>query len=459
MRRRLLSFGLTIACTARAQPEDIAEESSESGAQTTESSESSASSSTSSSESTTAQDESSTGTPTPECGNGIVEPPELCDGAPGCVDCEPTCGFAPPIDMLLTDISWTTSTTAPIPLRDGSGDLIVSSAAGLHRVTADGEEQWVQSEPTTTTRVWALAPADGDHVWAAWQLYDGRNNTAHYARHSVDGGAEVDSFDVIGTPGSQPGAMVGTADGPIYYGTAVAITDTEWHSRIERRDGDVVVWSTDLMIDPQPDGYAQLFVHAIVAADDGTSFVGGNERVDFDTNEARLTKLDANGMVAWSQSLGISATYADADDPQALADGGVVAILRQQYNDTGIVGNTPGFFTSVGRFDADGGGLWTSDPSGDARVQLAAIHVVDDRFVVAGAEVDDHGNATPWLGYLDAQGELVCSTTLAHPSGEPSTIDHFFIDADGGLMVQGFSDDDEVGSGASARWFAAVYPY
>lgn len=407
--------------------------------------------------------DSSSGEPIPECGNGILEAGEACDGEPGCVDCLLTCGFAPPVDMSLTGVSWTTSSTPPLALDDGTGDLIVTSGAGIHRVTADGEELWVESEPDSSVLLRALTSTDPDHVWVAWTFF-GANSVARYTRNSVADGSEVDAFEVAGAPDSEAGDLLATAGGSLFAVTSVAVDEMQWRARVELRSaaGTDVDWTTELMVEPQPDGYAEVFGSGVVEAEGGALFVNGVQRVDFDTKAPVLAKLESDGSLLWQRTVGPGALYSRAWHPVSMPDGGVALIVQQQFSNAGTIGNTPGFFTTVLRLDADGESLWEIDPTddvADGRVQVATIRALGDRFVVAGALVDERGGAAPWLGYLDAKGELLCSTTAAHPGGDPSAIDYLFTAADGGLMVQGFSDDDEPGSAATGRWIAAVYPY
>lgn len=408
--------------------------------------------------------ESSTGEPVAECGNAVVEAGEQCDGEPGCVDCMRTCGFAAPTDMFLNASSWTTSTRPPIAVADGTGDLIVASAAGIHRVGPDGEEQWLNTEPETTHRLWALAVADPDHVWVGWSVY-GSSTVARYTRHTVTDGGEVDRFEVTEPPESDPGALLGTADGSLYFATNLVMSDMDWRARVQQRDarGMDVVWSTEVTVEMQPDGYSHAVALYLAPALDGSLLMGAYTRLDFDSNAPLLAKLGSDGSLQWQRTIeSWSGNWARVGDPTALDDGGVLVVVLRQYSSAGVIGNTPGHFTRLMRLDADGTTMWEAEPTdelGDLRVQVMTIHAVDERFALGGTVVDDTGNATPWLGYIDAQGELLCSTSVAHPGGDPATMDHFFTTADGTLMVQGYADDDQPGSAATARWFAEVYPY
>lgn len=408
-----------------------------------------------------ASSESSTGEAPPVCGNGVVEGDEQCDGEPGCEDCARTCSFGTPIDLLLTAQSWTTSTTVPVALTDGSGDLLVTSGAGLHRVAPDGTELWVQSESTSTWRVLTMTAADADSVWLGW-ITDDDGWTARYTRNAVADGSELESFDVGDGAESSGDAVFATPDA-LYVASSVTTPELGKFARVEHRDavGTAVQWTADLLDDGR-DAYDSRFVLDLALGSDGTLFAAGAARLDADAIDNEIAALAPDGTLRWRRSFDTSAQYGGARRPWPLTDGGVVTIVREQHNDFGTVGNTPGFFTWLARLDAEGEIAWQVDPTDaidEYRVQLTAVQPLDDRFVVAGALVDDNGNAAAWLGYLDADGALTCSTAVVHPNGEPAAIDAIFATADGGLAVQGFTDDDQPGSAATSRWYAPVYPY
>lgn len=405
--------------------------------------------------------DTSTGEVAAECGNGVVEGSEQCDGGLGCVDCEQTCGVGGPVDLLLTGYSWTTSLTPALAVADGSGDILVTSAAGLHRVDPGGQQRWVQSESPTTYRVFKMARADAESVWIGWLLGTDPQQ-AKYSRHAVADGSELESFAIDATE-SNPGALLGTPDGELFVSTHVALAGGEWRSRVERRTpiGAALSWSSEL-VDDTPDDTPQLFVHALDRGHDGGLFAGADDRLDFETVDGVVLRLDAQGVETWRTQLDFPGKFAGARPLRALADGGVVVTARRQFNSTGAVGNTPAVFTRLVRLDRDGELVWDIDPSDaveDGRLQVMDVQVHGDGFAVAGAVVDDHGSAAAWLGYLDAHGELGCSASMQHPNGDATTIDAFFTDAEGAWMVQGYTDDATLDQVSTARWVAPVFPY
>ncbi len=408
-----------------------------------------------------ASSSSSTGEAPAVCGNGVVEPPEQCDGEPGCEDCVRTCSFAPPITMHLSGVNWTVYTTVPVPLGDGTGDLMVTSASGLHRVAPDGEEQWVQSEPIASAQVLSMTAADADSVWLGW-LVD--TSAARYARYAVADGAELESFDVGAGNTARPEVVLGAPDGALLVGTTVTNAEDVRFARIDRRDaiGAAVQWSTDLLDDAGRDMYLSRYVLDLAIGADQSVFVAGGVRTDFDTVGNEITALAPDGTLRWRRDLEASALYAGARGLYPLDDGGVVGIVFQEFSDAGIIGNTPAGFTQVVRLDADGNVLWQVDPSealDEYRASLFALRAVGDRFAIAGALVDDTGNAAAWLGYLDGDGALLCNTAVVPDNADPAAVDAITVAADGSLLVQGFTDDDEPGALATSRWYAPVYPY
>ncbi|MBX7082701.1 MAG: hypothetical protein K1X88_26075 [Nannocystaceae bacterium] len=406
--------------------------------------------------------ESSSGEAPPSCGDGVVDPGEACDGGPGCEDCQRTCSFAAPIELEIPGLTWSNTTSVPIALTDGSGDLVVASAAGVHRVSPQGQPVWDYDEPPATWRVLSQGAAGSRSVWVGW-IVGNETWDAHYTRHAVEDGTLIESFEITDGNDAWGEAVHGTGAGALYVSTSVQ-TDTEMFARLQRRNGigGAVQWTLELHDDDTPDAYRARMMLDLSEAPDGSLFAAGSVRPDYGLLQNEIVHITAQGSLAWTRPLDFSAKYGGARRIHALDDGGVVAIARQQYTAFGTVGNTPGYFTHIVRLDGDGNIVWQVDPSEgrrDGRVQVAGLQPWGDRFVLGGALVDDHGDAVAWLGYLDAAGALACEWTMQHPSGDAATIDAIVPDASGGLLVQGFTDDAALDNVSTSRWIAAVHPY
>lgn len=465
----LVVVGFVVACSSRA--EEISAD--DSGSASTEGSSSDETHGETSGTGTIADGSASDGdAAAPACGNGVVEHGEQCDeSTAGCVDCRFVCGFETPIPLDLSGLTVSTRLWRPEALHDGSGDVIVLSNDAVHRVTATGEEVWVRGG-SVPSDAWpqGVTVTETDEIWVVWDV--GAEEPVHTAltRHAAEGGHVLSTVELHGMPNRWGRAVHATGDGSVLVLTTSELGEATELPVLERRTdaGETVLWSSTITQEPDDDGERFTTVAHLAVADDGSLFVGAARK--FNASHPLVVKLDDRGRELWQRTLFDDApddlVTASVDSPNALADGGIAFIAWQQHaRSPAVIGAFhPPLETYAVRLDADGSTVWEIDPTdrieGGGRVQLQAMHALEDgRFVVGGSLLRSNV-ADAWIGYLDADANLLCTATLPHVDGFDTMAYDVFLDAEGELVVSGFADEDDTpDTDVEVRFFARLQPY
>jgi hypothetical protein len=420
------------------------------------------SSTVSSADSSASSDSSGPAPVDPGCGNGIVEPDEQCDEeSPACSECAFVCGIADGFILAVppSHLEYLRGTRA---LNDGSGDLLVTSHDTFRRVTGEGAVVWAATSAGTPAA--PALEANDEFAWAAWATTYGGHSRGRLTQHSLVDGSILQNLVFDGMPG---GRVSSVARGPgdtvlvmksIDTAPGVAPATIEQQTFGGRPLGTIAAFEGMVL----PDGTSDLSLFDVGLDGDRVAYISGTElALDVDYR-AFFVKLDKAGGQQWryveDERSWLGAT---TEHPIPQDDGGVIF-----FEQVALGGPSVGHYTNIAsriiRLDANGDTTWTLDPSvpNGHNVQLFGLHPLGDgRFVGVGAELIS-GFGAAWLGYFDADANLLCSVTYPDPGGEESGLTEALIGADGTLMIHGYTDTIESPDLlASSRWIARLNPY
>lgn len=309
---------------------------------------------------------SSTGAPEPVCGDGQVDPPELCDDGDD-VDGNGCNGDCAPSGQLV----WSTSYAGALGLGDeglgcdvdGTGSIYV---VGLTALSAADEDLWL--------RKYAAA---GEVLWT--QGYAGSAKLKDQGRAVV-----VDAAELVYAAGF----------------ANVLMQDNNVLVRKYAADG-MPVWTKSF------NGAAMLgdIASAAVLTPGGDLLVGGASSVAGAGNDTWLRKYSPAGAVLWTR--GYAGAGKGNDETNALAVTEDGAYFYAAGTET-VVGEGRNLW--LGKYDIDGNLLWSRQYNGGASKDdylHAAVAMADGGAVVCGYETS---LGIPWSSFLrryDANGLVV----------------------------------------------------
>lgn len=194
-------------------------------------------------------------------------------------------------------------------------------------------------------------------------------------------------------------------------------------------------------------------------ADGGYIIVGETYSNDGDITDGNngsfdgwMMKLDKNGDIEWSRTLG-GEDMDDFSSVQQTADGGyiVAGTTASDQNTTDITdGNNGNFDGLVMKFDADGNKLWDKTFGGSSTDGFSSIQqTADGGYIVAGHSLSSNGDITDgnngswdgWIVKLDGNGNKQWLKTLGGSSS-----DEFYSvqqTADGGYIIAGYTGSNQ----------------
>jgi cysteine-rich repeat protein len=397
----------------------------------------------------------STGEPAPVCGDAVIDPGEACDD--GNLDdgdgCTPTCELGP------CAFEW------------------------LTRELALTGSEFEISTPLVR---------DGDDLVVAHQLGDGAQQTGLVRASSADGAAFASVELNLGSGSPSPTAMALGPDGELFLARVGAADMVEVHRLSE--DG-TVAWtvarptrrsipdlrmsaSGELLLvnsidngpmddqvelaalDPldgselwahafggpaAPNGFSSDRAAALALADDGQTYVGYDQYIDWDTLAPVVVAFNPDGdpLPLWSTQ--VLEMPGRQPQIQALAVGpsGEVAVIFQREDGTQKfwVASLDGLTGAVEFVvERDDFGL----PDQLSRVR--AVAVTNDRVLAAGTWITDIDGLDVYQGFvlgLDFAGELVCVGTIDDYDPEQHFTDDSFLPAEliaseAGLYLAGY---------------------
>lgn len=352
------------------------------------------------------------------------------------------------------------SLATPIEL-DG-GDLLFAEYGSVVRGSAAGEQLW-ESFGDADDYARRLALVDG-YAWAGWRMDHETNVRAAITLHDLESGDVIDEIDVSETSVTYDAYVVAAPDGTLVVSALEAAEGDTYRTVIQGRTPDAgeLLWS---ITPPTPDG--QLSTSVVNIAMDAEGFFGTGSTADEDSQRAIVMRFDGDGEHVWTWQDETTAPLAGtawAHSPSLAPDGGIVVVASFRSGGTApSVGNLLSDDTRVVRLDADGTAtldVATGDISGKGRVQLEGARALDDgRILIVGSQlVASNGDA--WLGYLDADGVLVCDEATPDPDGIENSIAGVFVGTDGELRVHGYADEASIGENSTVRqWVSTLMPY
>jgi hypothetical protein len=177
----------------------------------------------------------------------------------------------------------------------------------------------------------------------------------------------------------------------------------------------------------------------IQTSDSGYAIAGTTTSFGAGLSDAYLVKLDANGNLQWTKTIGGK----DFEDGYALiqtADGGYV--IAGQTNSFGA----GGYDVYLVKLDANGNLQWTKTIGGekDDVGLMSLIQTSDGGYAIAGATNSfGAGNGDVYVVKLDANGKLQWTKTIGGPGYE---IGHSLIQtSDGGYAIAGATKSSGAG--------------
>lgn len=325
--------------------------------------------------SSTDPDDGMTTVPEPECGNGVVEPPEECDDA----NTDPGDGCDPDCTATTDTKQWEDKHAGDMGLEDIGQGIAVDSADNIIVVG------YVSDEPGNPD-IWIRKYApDGTTLWTTTKDPSVGFDDRAYA-------VAVDSADDIFVVGDVGGDM-STSD--IYL------------AKLDPDGGEL--WSTAI---DGPSGGADVGLGVAVDGSDNVVLTG-YVRVGTADNDIFVAKYDGNGTQLWTDQVGGPDNLDDRGEAVAIdADDNVVVaghIANEGFNDD----------VWFRKYDASGTELWTvqhDSPMHGSEEAFAVAIVSDGSIAVAGTKPLTATNQNAWLGRYDGDGNLIWTRDYGAPS-------------------------------------------
>lgn len=366
------------------------------------------------------------------CGNGVVEPGELCDDG-NAVDndyCSNACTSACALQWHRghDDLPVTGGYTTMGLVRDGAGNLVV----GVRRPQGAVGEAWVAKfDPSGEGPLWtaSLANPGGDSWVAALALGADDDVYATGSRLGVDGqdlfvarlgaedGAELWAVEVDGAldaSDDEGRALTATAGGVVVVGTMMeAEGDSDmWIAQLDFSGS--TVWSQTHGGALAPNGFSLDEGAAIATAPDGSLRVAGRVYLDFDSTKVDVLELPPGGGAP-------TAVLSPHGDPggrrwratglDVAADGALYVALVDDASPVGtfrIARYEPGEAQPTWALDNDDIAV---DGDGSAW-DLMRLRATADGPIVAGARVNagyvEGPRQETWFVRLNADGVPTC---------------------------------------------------
>jgi uncharacterized delta-60 repeat protein len=399
------------------------------------------------------------------CGDGVVEPPELCDDGnllegDGCnADCRPS-----------GEVLWSLTYGGMLGLVDeamncavdGNDSIYLIGYLGvsngdddlwIRKYAADGQELWTQTYAGAAggkDQGRALAVDIAETVYVAGYAVDlVDDNDIVVRKHAADGSPlwtrKFAGADLLSDVAS--GAQF-TPDGDLIVVGATTVTGAGTNTWLRKYSpaGDVLWTRTYDGAAKGNDG-----AHAVAVTDDGYIYAVGYEAVPGEGNNMWVGKYDADGNLLWSRLYNGAASKADyLHAAVATDDGGVVVCGYETAADIP-------WRSFLRRYDADGLTVWTrldDGPEAAGALCYGLDRTPDGDLLFAGAAIQA-GDREPWLRRLDPDGEPRWSTIVTGDGGGASHARCLRPAPDGSLVAAGTLDDGVDGRDV---WVARLSP-
>jgi len=325
------------------------------------------------------------------CGNGVMDPGEMCDDGVGNDDVTGACSHS-----CLPLIEWTArhdgtahrDDEAAGVAWDPAGFVLVTGSEGI---TADDADIWVAKLTST-----------GGPVWS-------HTHGGPAARPDVGQGVAV---DISGN---------------------VVVNATEWldlrTTAIWTRKYDsagVEQWTRSYA--PGMDAAGGVTTDAL-----GNILVAGTSSPDI-TQRAFVRKYSASGNPLWTRE--ISGVSGDSNGTQGIALGPAGSVMV-----SGFLSQTRAAFADfwVAQLSSNGADLWSYVDGSTTLVSATGVAVLGDSAIACGYAGRDPGSTDVWVRRIDARGQLLWSREYVRNG--PDRCGGIAVDPTTGDIVVGISED------------------
>lgn len=377
-----------------------------------------------------------TGEPPPICGDAVVDPGEACDDGnledgDGCTaSCEVgPCGF----EWFTRELVATGVFEVSTPLVLDGEDLVVAhqlgeSAAqtGLVRASAADGLAFASAElPFGPGNSWPDALARGP----GGELFLARVGTAEMVEvHRLAGDGSIEWTIARPTRRSIPDLQMSPSGELLLVNTIDngPMDDQVELAALDPADGSEL-WAHAFGGPTAPNGFSSDRAAALALADDGRTFVGYDEYIDWDTLAPVVVAFDPGGdpMPLWSTQVLLMPSRQPQIQALAIGPSGNVGVIFQRED------GTQKFW--IASLDAETGAVdfvVERDDFGlpDQLSRARAVAVTEDRVLTAGTWVTDIDGLDVYQGFvlgLDFAGEMVCLGTI----DDYEAVQHFTDDS------------------------------
>lgn len=403
--------------------------------------------------------------PAAGCGDGVVQPPELCDDG-GLVDgdgCNADCRPSGAVLWSITHGGMLGLTDEALGCAvDGNNSIYVSGFVGvgpgdddlwLRKYAEDGAELWTQTYAGSALlkdqgRAVVVDVAELVYV-AGFAQEPMQGNNVVVRKHAADGSPLwTRTFNGAAMLGDVASGAVLTPDGDLVVGGATAVLGAGNNTWLRKYapTGDVL-WTRTY------DGAASSndATQAVAVTADGYIYAAGHEAAPGESNNIWLGKYDADGNLLWSRLYSGAAGGADyLHAVIAMDDGGAVVCGYETAE--GIP-----WKSFLRRYDAAGLTVWTeveAGPEAAGALCYGLDRTADGDILFAGATIQAE-QREPWLRRLAPDGTPRWSTVITGAGTGASHARCLRPAPDGTLVTAGGLDD---GIDGRDVWIARLSP-